>query len=392
MKLQFVCLLVVTAMGLTSANSVVYAQQSETSVEPELYYRMVGASIREGSAFYRSTRDKDFVDQFYLSLRLQRTFNFKHLVHFEPAFFTERYDPSSEVFSLDQAYLQTMIGSRWTILAGRKVEFHGSGYAVNPSDLINEDKDTIDRLNQRRGKNLTRVTYSGETFSLGLAYLPRLASDFDLGKGWLLLETFLGNAEIQFQSTYSKELRSTYGLSVSSFITEQLEVHFDGRWQERQRSVSQMQEADFSEHSGNSAYLLLGSRVILASNRSVILEGIWNEAGLFPEELERYYVGQKEFEPENQSRRDEPFVRPVGRQYLFWAYNDEGLVENLRLSATGLSNLQDSSHLFNAAVRWTTSPVTVLSYASTYFLGRENSEFGEQPAQAIQYLQFEGRF
>src|SRR5690606_18608423 len=76
----------------------------------------------------------------------------------------------------------------------------------------------------------------GEKFTVSTAFVPRRSRSWREGKLWSTLSTdALWDVDIRLQHSYTEHDNNTYGLSLSRFFGSSLELHFDGRFQRRQR-------------------------------------------------------------------------------------------------------------------------------------------------------------
>lgn len=389
---RIICILSAILAIPVSATTVKGPGSSETTkIEPELIYRQASITPRKHSAFYREDTMKDYADQLYLSLRFSRSYDYQHEIVVSPVFYTRRNDPSEQEFRVDEAYIDSHLTEHFGIIAGKRREDWGSGYVVNPSDLINENEDMIDPLNQKEGDVFTRLYWQDTTWSLGLAFARSESRDAKEGRGWLTFKTTAFDTDIQLQQMMQQTEKGTTGWSFSRFFGDIFELHWDGRTQRRQHSTSPERAYSSYEQKDPSQMHLVGSRIVVGSKRSIVVEGIQNESGLLPSELENYFKAQKQATKEGQTP-DEPFTYITGRHYAFLAYNDEGLIPRTRIGANALMNLDDKSSFSSLVLEFHPSSITSLAYTPLFFAGSELSEFGEQPASQVHYLVISGRF
>ena len=375
--------------------SVVESSTEPTSrVRPEVIYRMSSLGRRTSAAFHRASEDKDFVDQIYATLRFDSTWEYEDSAVFEAGIRTPRSAPNSPIeLVIQQAFIESQIaGAGLTLTAGKKVEFDGPGILMNPSDLLNEDKDLIDPLYQREGKVFTRIAASGSAWKLGLGFIPLRSAMAGKGKAWLQGHAQLLGADLRLQMTSQTEDAVTTGFSASRFIfADRLEVHVDGRYQAHQRAVTNQRERAYStlKSTDPSLFALAGGRFVIAGKRSMTLEYMHNESGLTSTQFKDFFAYIRGLDDANGDKK--PDSRFLGRRYAFAAFHDEDLIPKTRLGASVLQNLDDQSIFANIELRRAVSPLIAVALTPTFFTGKSGSEFGEMPFSSIIYLQLTGR-
>jgi hypothetical protein len=353
-------------------------------------YRFAGLKRRDNSVFHDEAH-KDYVDQMYLAPNFKMTSGFDHLVLLEPAFYNERDDPNDLLFRLDQAYIDTSLGPKISLTAGKKVEYRGSGFATNPSDLLNENKDFFDSLEQRQGSEFTRLSFSIVDSTLTLGFIPKVAQNFNDGKLWLTLAGEYFRSDVLLAYTHHKTEKSTTGFSLSRFVADSLELHVDARYQSRQRAPEEQDERRYSRflQEDPSGYYLVGSRVIFSNRRTLILEGIANESGLADEELAAFHDAKKLRRDSGKVQR--PPVRIIGKRYGFLSYQDSDSIAALSTAFSILHNLDDRSSFIYLSLKYQISNLTNIELVPTYFKGKLGQEFGEMPIEDAYYLVLRGR-
>lgn len=369
----------------------------KTEIKAEVIYRQVSVGHRRQSVYYEDNRSSDFVDQLYLTTRLDRSYDYRYQLVVEPAFYTVRDDATTDSFRIEQAYGVGQLTDSFQITAGRKVEFSGTGYFFNPSDLLFEDKNLLDPLEQRTGKNFTKFTFAGEESSFSIGYIREANNSFREGAGWLQFETFIGDADLLFQQTYSKDYKVTTGLSYAQFFTDSFELHFDGRYESIQRREKEYQLFSGLEEEEDSVYYVLGSRYVFSAKRTMILEWMQNTGGLAKEEIETYHLVLQQrvldiAENKTNEKIPDPYTQTIGRRYVFTGYVDEETVKNWSFTGTYLRSLTDGSEFITVETKYNPSPIFSIGYAPTFFVGDLTTEFGQQPAHTAHYFVMKGTF
>ena len=376
-----------------------------TKIEPQLIYRMASLAPVKRSVYHKEAH-VDFADQIYVILRFTRTYDYMHEVVLEPAFRTVRNNPASwdKEHVAEQAYVQSAIKPWLSVTAGKKAEFTGSGFFVNPSDLLNENKDVFDPLYQREGVVFSRVQARRGDFSLGLGFIPERGLAAKAGKPWLTLSGLIADADLKVQATHQESEKTTVGLSAQRFFGSAFELHTDSRYQARQRGQHEgnVGPSKYSAYAGDnveiatddeaSGFYLAGSRYIFTHQRTLVMEYIQNQSGLLPDDFGRYFSDLREATKKDKRSVENPPTETLGRHYVFLGYQDDAIVKSTHISINGLQNTDDKSAFVAMIARYHLSPITSIELAPTFFKGDIDSEFGEMPFANVTYLVFKGRF
>lgn len=374
-----------------------------TLIEPSLVYR-VGKLWPRAASVYHKPEHGDYFDQIYATLKFQKTWNYVHTVVVEPGFRTKRENPSAwdDAHHFDQAYLESALTDDLLLTTGKKAEYDGSGFMVNPSDLLNENKDILDVVYQKEGVVFSRLKYRlpGD-FSLGLAFIPVASASTDQGRALLQFSGEIKQFELRLSATAHAREKATTGLSVQRFWGEHFELHFDGRYQARQRdpaaegnasiAFSQYHSNDPLVHDDASGFYLTGTRLVLTPRRTIVVEGIQQQAGLLPDDFKRFFGSLREKNATGFTPGTPP-TRLQGRHYAFASLQDDDSLKATHLSANYLLNTDDKSSFTVLSVRRTLSPLTSVELSPTFFSGAADTEFGEEPFGQAYYLVFRGRF
>lgn len=375
-----------------------------TVIEPNVLYRLGKLLPRNHSAYHRPEHS-DYFDQLYLTLKFQKTYDYVHQVVIEPSIRTQRENPDDLEYFIEQAYVESAAGKRFSFTAGKKTEFEGAGFIVNPSDLLNEDKDILDQVYQKEGVVFTRARVRVADFNLGLGIIPISALPTTAGRAWLTVNGEIKEVELRLQVTHNETEKTATGLSIARFIGEHFELHFDGNYRSRQRSQRSRKELSYLTYSSytiknednqvidseGSGYYLAGSRIILTPRRTIVIEAITQQSGLLPDQFKLYFDYYRN-ERDNGRFGMTPPTRLIGRHYAFFSLQDDDSLPSTHLSANFLMNTDDQSKFIVFSARNALSEVTSVELSPTFFLGEVDSEYGEMPFQQAVYLIFRGRF
>lgn len=392
------------SVSTPESSAVADSHTEKTKIEPSFTYRAAALSPVKDSVYHKEEHG-DFADQLYLTLRFAKTYDYVHEVLLEPTLRTFRNNPSSwEPYVIEQAYVESAL-LRWlNLTAGKKAEFEGSGFMVNPSDLLNEGKDIFDPLYQKEGVVFARLKLHGDTWSLGLGGIPRRGHPSRAGRAWLTASLTAWDVDLRLQATANPSEKATTGLSVQRFFGDHFELHFDGRYQRRQRDPEILgqdylkysayvgPDVFHSDDDSPSGFYLAGTRFIFTSRRTLILESIQNQSGLLPDEFKRLFADLQAVREENPTKVADPPSRLRGRHYAFASYQDDDSLKKIHLAASALLNTDDQSSFATMSVRYNISPITSVELAPTFFKGKADTEFGEMPFSEAHYFIVRGRF
>lgn len=377
----------------------------EAQIKPEIIYRSAGIERNYKSVFH-DIAHRNAVEQIYTRIFFKKSHNYQHDVVIVPAFRTVKNNPNNWETVLEQGYISTTLVRGLTLSLGKRTEYEGSGVFVNPSDLLNEDKDLFDDLYNNEGKLINSLSYFGKTWSTSLIYLPKRGKDREEGKYIAKFATDLLNTDVRFKIGYRQRIEDpahdqefrneglTYAASASKFIGDYFELHFDGRYQSSQRSALEEPERKYTsdksisgyyDQTDPSMYYLGGSRIIFPGRKTLVLEAIQNQSGLNKDQFELYYASAKNDSLEAPSRL-------VGQNYGFVSFRDESLIKSSALEVAFLQNIQDGSKFVAGSWRYAISDVTAIELNPTWFVGDLNSEFGGRPFKSIFLLKLTGTY
>jgi len=363
---------------------------SGVQVNPELIYRFGALSIRDQSSLYDEGRDRDIADQFYGSLTFRKDLDYTDTVFLQPAIYTLRENPSQIRTRFDQVYVQVAMGDVLSLTAGKKLEVRGAAFINNPSDLLNEDRDILDPLNQREGKGMLRMTWSGSGRSLGLGFLPKPGGAKDEGRLWMIGQARIGNIDGGFQIINNRAQKTTLGVTGSWFWGEKSLFYSEYRFQAKRRSAVEQPEQEFIvEQAKSIQQASLGLRQIINERNSLSVEYFMNNGGASTAELLAYFKSQEALREQEKTPND-PFARLVGRDYVGLSFHGDKLPSDLSLTTTYITNVHDKSSFISTNLKYHRNELFSLAYSPVWFTGKRFTEFGENPVAHVHYLVVNG--
>ena len=383
-------LTIMTFSPVLQADTVINSSKYSTSISPEVIYRKAFIDLNKNSVYYDDDY-ANYADQLYLSLKLSKTFNYVNEVVLDPTFRTQKSNPTQTEFLISQAYIHSFLNNNIFITFGKKLEFEGSGFFINPSDLMNERKDLYDPLLQKEGQFISRIGYQGSFLTASLSFRPKRGEDLE--SSTLLAKAYMSIWDIDTTIQYSinKKNKSTVGLSLNRFWSDYIETHIDSRFQLRQRDINEERERPFSslQEDDPSIFLLAGLRGVLSSKRSIVLEYIFKQSGLDKDQTKEFLLKDK---ADKKTKKPSVSSSIIGKQYVFLGYNDEDSIKKVKISLSSLYNIFDQSTFINPEINYTLSPIVSLSVSYMCNLGSSYTEFGENYLKNVGYFTVKGTF
>ncbi len=396
--IKLILLFLMASMALSEFSVAQAKKSSKISFKPAVIYRSSFLTLRKESSFNQELKGRrTYADQIYLSLKVSRQYKFINKIVFEPSFSTERTNPNTTINRIDQGYIETYFGKKFKFVAGKRADYSGNGFFVNPSDLINENKSLYDDLKLREGKFMLRLNYLHGDWNLGLGFLPLLANDLEDAKGYAEVRTNLWDTEMGLAYSFNRKYESTVGFSVSRFFWDLFDIHIDGRYETKSHldnisanaritSVSNRPAGvEAKSEDDGSLYFAGGTRFIFSPKRTLVVEYILNQAGLNQAEAAFYLENLI-----NPGEDPEDFL--IGRSYAALSYQDEDTLNKWTLGAGVIHNLEDQSTLASFSSEYSATPHIKISVAPSFYIGDRFSEFGELPFKTAVFATFKGSF
>jgi hypothetical protein len=305
-------------------------------------------------------------------------------------------------FTLQKDFFQNLV-----VVVGRSIERWGTGYAFNPTDVAAPEKELSDPDNSEKrakGKDMVKLEYFGETFSVALCYiLPGdIGRPMDLRDSRLALRVYKNydRVDLSFVSRFQRGETPVWGFNVAAVFGQRLEIHGEASIQKGtttsyhpailgEKNLYQQDPLRPLKQDDGKFYLqaLLGFQVTLPGNTLWVSEYYHRGQGYSTKEWSRIldYVSFL-----NTSKEDAPEDLVAGN--LLWSlqvFSPKGALQDYwmnhvqvpisrrwQLTATHFMNLADFSFVLIPEIN--TSPGTAFTFyvRSTIFQGRGRSEFG----------------
>ncbi len=284
---------------------------------------------------------------------------------------------------------------------GRKIEKWGTGYAWNPTGVVNPPKsptDPNDRLSAYRGVDVAGVDLYFRDWNITLLGVPQI--DWNgrgekrlAGTGWAARAyRFVGGVDLSLVFSGGSGLSNTQGVSLSKVVGNALEVHAEAAHVD-----DTLRYVPVCGQSGSLAGrpwelvrrehldLLLGGQYTFAHNVNLILEYYHTGNGLSPSEWTEFrnhvQTGQEEMSRGNPIPLliSNLYFTPMGmgRDYTFSRISWPVRLNKFDLELIAITSLRDGSSLLRPGVYYRIRPDWQLYWIPSAFVGGSGTEFGQ---------------
>jgi len=269
---------------------------------------------------------------------------------------------------LDNIYLKAAF-KHFDLTVGKQQISLGTGYAWNPIDIFNS-KQLLDPTYEQTGVNAIRaeIPLKGRT-NLDVILSP--GKDWNESVKMLQLKTGFGRFDIhgtvgkytwkrtafdtqQFSLSVQKDERTLFGGAIVG------ELGGAGIWMEGAWNQLENQD-DFAE-------FVLGTDYTFENGLYIIMEYLRNENGVFNKEnldinnYLQYFMGE---------------THSLMQDYLF-GFMSYPINDFIQVGLLSFGNLNDNSAAFNPQMSWNLFQDVDLTMMYSYFIGKNNTEFGVQ--------------
>ncbi len=318
-------------------------------------------------------------------------------------------------FAVHELAIDVSLGDAFDLVAGKKILKWGTGYAFNPTGVVEPQRspsDPTDRLNQNDGRNLVSLTAFIGKASVTAVYLndARYAnSSFRWGENELALRAyaFLAGLDLSLVAHYREGDRLELGANTSYVIGDDLELHGEilgtrGSSLLYHPIITSDDPAQiFSSYPYLPLYAdsrqiflktLVGGQYTLDGGVNIALEYYHNAEGLSRQEWQRWmnFVKFQDAVQKGEIRVPASLLIPsrmnllwslltlsprgAMRDYLFvrGAYADD----DWGCEVIGFINADDGSIVAIPTLTWKLSRSLSLYVRYTVYAGRDGSEFG----------------
>ncbi len=300
---------------------------------------------------------------------------------------------------LSELYLSISV-TRWLDLqAGRKIEKWGTGYAWNPTGVVNPAKnpsDPNDRRNVFRGVDMLGADLFVKGWNVSLLAVPQL--DWSKRSGAFLVSTgwaaraykLVKDTDLSLTFSGGKGLPTHQGVSASRVFGNALELHAEvAAFQDDLRVVP----ASRAIESGGrrSAQVLLGGQYTFPHNVNLIAEYFHSGAGLDQREWDQFREEVRDGQMTLRMGDATPLLQQnlwfaplrMGQNYSFGRLSWPIRLNKLELEVMTITSLRDGSSIIRPGITWKFHPNWSLYWLQSRFVGGVATEFGQLQVSRI---------
>jgi hypothetical protein len=293
---------------------------------------------------------------------------------------------------IGEFYGSVSLTSWLDLQAGRKIEKWGTGYAWNPTGVVNPRKspaDPTDRRSAYSGVDMAGVDLFVHDWNVTVLAVPEIdwngRSDKALtAAGWAARAyRFVHGADLSFSASGGEYLPNSLGVSFSRVFGDALEMHLEAAG--FNDSVRYFPEPHgFAPARRKHLDFLVGGHYTFPRGINLIVEYFYTGRGLTASEWSRFRENVRLGQAQIQQANPIPLLLcnrhysllEMGRDYgfsrLFWPVR----FNKLELELVTLTSLRDGSALLRPGVYWKIHPNWTLYALQSEFAGGPSTEFG----------------
>lgn len=308
--------------------------------------------------------------------------------------------------TVQEAFWRVQPSDQWSLEIGKRAIKWGKGYAWNPVGFIERAKNPDDPEVNREGYILASAEYTkvlpGLVKTLAASGFVLPVSDSvneDLisnssspsvdnliwaGKLYLLI----GETDLDFYLSYSPETSTDFGMSFSSNLASNFEIHGDLAYRSQQNQTLLTADNQLISQTSESFQGLLGLRYLTESELTWIAEWYVNPQGYSLTELKPFYDlahtnplnSLSDYQLAQQAKQAGYAATNPGQQYLYLRTSQKDFADIIYLSAalTGIMNLEDSSSVLTPELTYTGLKNSEFRLRVSALQGGTQTEFGEK--------------
>lgn len=352
---------------------------------------------------FLNKEEEDYWDSYFASVQLKGSYEFSKFKLSADLKDKITYNTNNEFendFAIYESFINTDISTNYDFQIGKKSVKWGKGYIWNPVSFIGRQKDINDVDAGLEGFWMVKLDYvkslSGiiQNFSISPVFIPvnrEVNEDFSpkdgfnfiLNNYFLIKNTDVGLYFLADDSKFRK-----FGADLARNILPNWEIHAE-YVREKGVTINRM-NSDFIIKSTTNDFnsFLIGTRILLETNTTVILEYLHNDSGLNVEQMENFNDAIVSAISEN------PVLLPFIKKYQSENLSGQFLMQDylyskishpepfdilyLTPSVFVLYNLIDNSKMIGGELNYTRFDNLNLKLKYNVLFGDSNSEFGEK--------------
>jgi len=311
----------------------------------------------------------------------------------------------SRSLQIKQLYCQWAPGDHWDVTAGRVILRWGTGFAINPTDVVAPAKDLSDPENEERkiaGNEMAKLEYFGDGCSFALCYVTSLDEIAEPRKSRLVCRLYksIRSTDLSLVSLHEAEKTPLWGFSLSTVVGSRVEGHAEASFQRGSYSyyhaaadngngLSAGPLFTDSRRSGGVYWrYLIGIRWTMPWNIEWIIEYYHQDHGYSESEWKRIMdyarLAASRLKTAEGLLAGRNLLQTLGvfsprgamRDYIM-NYLDAPIGKGISMRSISLLNVGDASFVVIPEIRVSSGNHLTFYVRDTIFVGGEGTEFGE---------------
>jgi len=345
--------------------------------------------------------DEDKWDVYFVSLQLKGSYEFSKFKFSADIKDKIIYNTNNEFennFSIYESFLNTSLSTNFDFQFGKKSVKWGKGYIWNPVSFAGRQKDINDvdagmegfwMLKLNFVKSFSGILQNSSVSPVIIPITKEINDDFSndenisfiLNNYFLIADTDF-DSYLFFEDTTLKKI----GLDFARNILANWEIHAEYVFEKDITQNSLNPDFSIEAKTTDVHDYLFGTRILLTSNTTIILEYLHNDSGLNEEQMENFY------DAINSAISEDPTLLPTIKNYQSEDLTDQFVMKDYlygKLSQPEpfdilyftpsifmLYNLNDNSNMVGGELNYSRFNNLIIKIKHNLLFGDSNSEFG----------------
>ena len=354
-------------------------------IQPEIAFLNNSSKLYSLSFFNK--KKKDYRDSYFGSIRLKASYEYskcKFFLDFKNQLTFTTNDDFENDFKIYGLYNNVDFSTNFSMQVGKKAVKWGKGYIWNPVSFAGRQKDINDIDTGLEGFWMLKLDYvkslSGVIQNLAITpvIIPvtsYMNEEFQKGNSLIFIlknSLLLYNTDLDFYLSMEDGNFQRFGIDFAKNILPNWEIH--GEYVFEKKGIIEFCNSSYEierEISERNSYLL-GSRILFATNTTIILEYLHNGSGLTEGQMRNFYNAVDL--AENLSKQ---FLM---KDYLYLKLSQPEPFDILYFTPSVyiLYNINDKSRMIGGELNYSRFENINLKLKCNLMLGDTDSEFGEK--------------
>ncbi len=356
-------------------------------IQPEIAFLNNSSKLYSLSFFNK--KEKDYWDSYSGSIQLKATYEYskcKFFLDFKNQFTFTTNDNFENDFKTYELYNNVDFSTNFSMQVGKKAVKWGKGYIWNPVSFAGRQKDINDIDTGLEGFWMLKLDYVKSLPGViqNLAITPVIIpvtsyvnEEFQKENSLIFIlknSLLLYNTDLDFYLSMEDGNFQRFGIDFAKNILPNWEIH--GEYVFEKKGIIEFCNSSYEierEISERSSYLL-GSRILFATNTTIILEYLHNGLGLTEGQMKNFYNAVDLAVSENLSKQ---FLM---KDYLYLKLSQPEPFNILYFTPSVyiLYNINDKSRMVGGDLNYSRFENINLKLKCNLMFGDTDSEFGEK--------------